>query len=684
MEFLNKIVFLVMCWTVFAFGQDYLWPTNASKALTSSFAESRSSRFHAGIDVKTWGQEGYPLYAIRDGYISRIRVSPYGYGRALYITLDTGEIVIYGHMQKFNAEIEEYVWQQQQQQNSFSVNLWPGRNHFVYKQGELVGYTGQTGIGYPHLHFELRDSANRPINPLSKGYELQDSVRPIVTKIAFFPINAHSQVQGDVRPVILYPQRLAPGQYRITQPITVDGQIGFGVDAYDQMNGISNKFGTYINQLFINDQLVFDAKYDRFSYNVNNHLKLDRDYRFMSQGRGTFYKLYRDRGNRLTFYGSSQPFYGVVDFISAEGKSRYTGSAYPANNGVIQITGEEHELKIICLDFWGNQTEVTGVLKKSRIEPQSSDEPNVSADGDSITAHLTSEYFDTYVRLEWTFSRVPDFVPRIVANMTLDRTQPIELFQTGERTFWGVLDVSHIDGPVRLDVHAGGERLIQWLPFTRVEVNENKEIRSEDGHFSVGFYSSSLFRDVFVRMDQESPVSSEELVFASQAYTLAPQDVALDDGVSLRFTFDPTDSLSDKLAIFARGRQDRWYFVNNKKDHRLRTLGANVTTLGTYALAYDTEPPVLYSLTPSRNARLSDRRPTLRARFADKLSGVSGERNMQLLLDGKRVIAEYDPEKASLFYSPREDLSSGQHSVQIILRDRCGNVTRREHEFFIP
>jgi len=113
-------------------------------------------------------------------------------------------------------------------------------------------------------------------------------------------------------------------------------------------------------------------------------------------------------------------------------------------------------------------------------------------------------------------------------------------------------------------------------------------------------------------------------------------------------------------------------------------MEANVTTLGTFALAYDTEPPVLYSLYPSQNARLTVRTPTLKARFADKLSGVRGERNMQLFLDGGQVIAEYDPEKASLFYTPREELASGKHRVQIVLRDRCGNVTRREHEFYIP
>src|SRR4030066_2179478 len=150
--------------------QAYLWPTDASNAMTSSFAEYRAGRFHAGIDIKTWGQTGFKIFAVRPGYVSRIRVSPYGYGRALYLTLDTGETVIYAHLQKFNPEIESFVKKEQEKRGKFSIQLFPIAAEFKYQQGDVLGYTGKTGIGYPHLHFEMRDKANNPYNPFLKGY----------------------------------------------------------------------------------------------------------------------------------------------------------------------------------------------------------------------------------------------------------------------------------------------------------------------------------------------------------------------------------------------------------------------------------------------------------------------------------------------------------------------------------
>ena len=156
--------------------QDYIWPTDASELLTSSFAESRSGRFHAGIDVKTWGRTGYKIFAIRDGYISRIRVSPFGYGRALYLTLDTGEIVVYGHMEKFRDDIEAYVKEQQKARNNYEIQLYPKSTQFPVKQGDVLGLTGDSGVGYPHLHFEMRDASSNPINPLNRGYKVFDTI----------------------------------------------------------------------------------------------------------------------------------------------------------------------------------------------------------------------------------------------------------------------------------------------------------------------------------------------------------------------------------------------------------------------------------------------------------------------------------------------------------------------------
>ncbi|NLP11352.1 M23 family metallopeptidase, partial [bacterium] len=216
-------------------GQDYLWPTDAGRVLTSSFAESRENRFHAGIDVKTWGRTGYKVFAVRSGYLSRIQVSPFGYGRVLYQTLDTGETAVYGHLSQFAPAVQEVVERKQEARGRYSITLFPDQDQFPVKKGDLIGYTGESGVGHPHLHFELRDKASRPINPFARGYVVHDKAAPIVRKISVTPLSADSRVQGDLRPWVVQPRRVSPGRYQVEEPIRVKGMIAFGLDAFDQM-----------------------------------------------------------------------------------------------------------------------------------------------------------------------------------------------------------------------------------------------------------------------------------------------------------------------------------------------------------------------------------------------------------------------------------------------------------------
>ncbi|MDZ7262868.1 MAG: peptidoglycan DD-metalloendopeptidase family protein [candidate division KSB1 bacterium] len=135
------------------YAQSYLWPTTASYLLTSSFAEYRSGHFHAGIDIKTWNQEGYPVLAVRPGYIWQVRVSPYGYGKVLYQKLDTGEFAVYAHLSRFADKIQTIVEKEQQRSGKFSISLQFNPGELPVESGEVIAFTGQTGSGSPHLHF---------------------------------------------------------------------------------------------------------------------------------------------------------------------------------------------------------------------------------------------------------------------------------------------------------------------------------------------------------------------------------------------------------------------------------------------------------------------------------------------------------------------------------------------------
>ncbi len=358
----SSIFFIAL--NIFAQNQTFIWPTNASNYLTSSFAEYRSGHFHAGIDVKTWGQEGYQVYAISDGQIRRIRVSPYGYGKALYLKLDTGETVVYAHLQRFNDEIEKIVKSEQKRVGEYRIDKYIGAGVLTVKQGEMIAYTGSTGIGFPHLHFEIRDKRNRPVNPFLYGYKVTDNIPPAISAISITPLDYTSRVNSDVKPCIIRPTRIAPGKYQIDENILVSGKVGFAIDCFDQANGVTNTFAAYRLNLYIDGEIKFSAVYNRFSYDETGQIVFERDYRLRKRGIGIYQKLYRDKENTLSFYTPDRAEVGMIygeplpETLMANVHETYNGT---------------HKFRIEAADFNGNVSAVQGYFvtgKKTQIFSQ--------------------------------------------------------------------------------------------------------------------------------------------------------------------------------------------------------------------------------------------------------------------------------------------------------------------------
>jgi len=159
----------------FLTAQNYHWPTNASKAITSTFSEFRPGHFHSGIDIKTWNREGYKIFAVDDGYVSRVRVSPYGYGKVIYQKLSDGNTAVYAHLRSFNEDIEKAIQKNQNSSGEYRVDIHFNSSQHPVKRGETIALSGKTGTKYPHLHFEIRDSRNNPMNPLAFGFKVSSS-----------------------------------------------------------------------------------------------------------------------------------------------------------------------------------------------------------------------------------------------------------------------------------------------------------------------------------------------------------------------------------------------------------------------------------------------------------------------------------------------------------------------------
>jgi hypothetical protein len=290
--------------------QEYHWPTDTSQFLTSSFCESRSRRFHATIDIKTWNQVGFKIFAVRSGYIERMAISPYGYGRALYLRLDTGETAVYAHLEAFNEKLQAIAEQEQERVGRYRIDKFFRPETLPVQQGEVLGYTGQSGIGTPHLHFELRDGRNRPVNPFLHGFKITDTLPPTVTQLAFRPWRP-APWSTVILPVTWRPFR-QNGVGRIAEPIQIAGKVGVAIDGYDQAEGAENRFGFYRLQLFVDDSLQFQTQFDRFDYSQNKLVELDRDFLLSQRGFGDFHRLYRVAGTALGFYSHLNAHHGAL------------------------------------------------------------------------------------------------------------------------------------------------------------------------------------------------------------------------------------------------------------------------------------------------------------------------------------------------------------------------------------
>ena len=200
---------------------DYIYPIREVAGLYSAnFGEMRPGHFHAGIDIKTDGVEGKPLVAVADGYVSRISVQAGGYGRAIYLTLKNGQTAVYGHLNRFRPDIDSLMQADRYRRKSNSVDRWFEADRFPVRQGDLVGYSGNSGSsGGPHLHFELRDTKDQRLrNVVSEGIISPiDSLPPRFMKLHYVEIDSLPDGVCIHRPMESYAVvRESEGRYRLT------------------------------------------------------------------------------------------------------------------------------------------------------------------------------------------------------------------------------------------------------------------------------------------------------------------------------------------------------------------------------------------------------------------------------------------------------------------------------------
>lgn len=311
-------------------------PLDIPLQLSGTFGELRTNHFHGGLDLRTGGVEGKRVLAAADGYVARISVSPYGYGKALYIQHPNGYMTVYAHLQRFSPAIEQYVRQEQYKRESFEVDLYPQPGVLSVKKGELIALSGNTGSsGGPHLHFEIRDQGGeRALNPLSFGLQVADTRHPEITQLLTYAVDDDFlEVKRNLYPV----RKVGGGVYKLDRDtIPISPQTGFAVETFDYQDDASFRNGVYSIEKYIEDIPVYRFVAEGIRFDQTRYLNAHIDYDFKFSSGKNVHRLFVLPGNQL--------------------------DAYPLliNRGLLKLSPDSvAKVRIVARDIAGNTSELT-------------------------------------------------------------------------------------------------------------------------------------------------------------------------------------------------------------------------------------------------------------------------------------------------------------------------------------
>ena len=735
-----KIWFIIFFLYCHSFCQEYLWPVQGEKALTAVFGEERPGRYHTGIDIRTYGEIGYKLFAVDDGYISRIRTSSKGYGKTLYLKLNDGNTVVYAHLDHFTPELDNLVNALHQYYGKYTIDHKIETKDYSVIRGDMLGYSGDTGgVSGPHLHFEIRDNNGQPINPFITSLNISDNVHPVANSLSIIPLNENSFVEGLSEQKVFPLRKLDDNVYVIDDTISVFGSIGLAIETIDKITGQFFHFGIYSINLLLNAEFIYSMQYDIIYWENASDIYTERSYSLYRQGYGKFYHLFTQHGNQ------------ELPFINNKSRAGYTFNRPGLHDAIINIQ-----------DYAGNKIEVgaffssdiipefeytTNFLNNSCIvtfDESQKFEPQFFLSGKyAIDKAIPAEYYDmdnnTFVieniipplnvlqitgKNENGISSRPTF--HIKSNGTID---PIEgeltilqyehglFIKFREKEFSGldaflVMEKEGINYSFELirnirntfttellnpqevlNVKERGFDEIINSPIYRefVELDGNVVYPDTPFHFELlngmlritgdaeTFYDTTFIWAAPI----EGPLPKEGK-FIVGPFLLKPDLIPFNNVIQLDIFYDPIQ-LSDQLGIyFYNQNKSDWIYLSSELYSDSLFIRTSILSGEIFAVIEELNPPEMSGFTPYLNGTYySSDLEHLSFSVHDTFAGIEGETDVILKLDGIPVVFEYNSYQKKVRFPLKYNLKKGIHTLYVQASDKVGNMSIVEGEFFI-